>query len=94
MDSTNKNFKNCNVFNIKSKYIIRKIFNHLKQKKLYSMVKHNKNIKNKLDVNLEDFLQIEIELIPKENMFGKFISKSTLLHIFFIISKEELKEII
>ena len=91
MDSTNKNFKKCNVFNIKSKYIIKRIFNHLNQTKFYSMVKHNKNIINKLDVNIEDFLQIEIELIPKENINGYFISENALLHIFFNDDKEEIK---
>ena len=55
------------------------------------MVKYNKNMRNKLDVNIEDFLQIEIELIPKENMYGTFINKSTLLHIFFNNGKEEIK---
>ena len=73
MDSINKNFKKSNIFDIKSKYILMQIFNHFKQKKLFSKIKYSKNINNKLDINIKYFLVIEIELIPKENIYDKFI---------------------
>ena len=86
MNSNNKNFNKNNIFDIKSKYILMQIFNHLKQKKLFSVIKYNKNIQNKLEINTKDFLDIEIELIPKENIYDKFIHikySDEYYHIYF-----------
>ena len=76
MDFINKNFKKCNIFNIKSKYLIKEIFNKLNPVKTFRIIKYNKNITNKLDINIEDFLGIEIELIPKKYLYTQFIQKN------------------
>ena len=37
--------------NIKSKYILKLLFNNLSQDKFLIIIKHNKNIQNKLNIN-------------------------------------------
>ena len=55
--------------NIKSKYILQKIFNNLEKKKFLKVIKYNKNIRYRLDININDYkeyceqyLSIEIEI--------------------------------
>ena len=59
---------------IKSKYIIKKIFENLKTKKFLQIIKNNKAISKRIDISLNDSLkkfwidnQIEIELNIIEN---------------------------
>ena len=50
---------------IKSKYILKKIFENISQKKYLQTIKFNKKLRNKLEINLKDYKiynQIEIEL--------------------------------
>ena len=51
------------IANIKSKYIIKRIFCLLKETKKLKIINHNKNLQNKIDVNLIDYKII----------FGKYI---------------------
>ena len=56
--------------NIRSEYILKQIFEHLNQKIFLKIIKHNKSIQNKLDINQNDykkFCEIEIEIIPNED---------------------------
>ena len=84
---------------IKSKYILQKIFNNLKKKKLLNTIKYNKNIKKRLDIDIndykEEYSQIEIELRPLSNRYGKFINideNTKYYHIYFNNNnKEEIK---
>ena len=76
-----------NFDDIKSKYILRKIFDYLNKKKSLEIVHQNKRIQNRLGININDYIEncetnttIEIEIIPKKNKYGKFIN---------IINKEE-----
>ena len=76
-----------NFDDIKSKYILRKIFDYLNKKKSLEIVNQNKRIQNRLGININDYIEncetnttIEIEIIPKKNKYGKFIN---------IINKEE-----
>ena len=76
-----------NFDDIKSKYILRKIFNYLNKKKSLEITNQNKKIQNRLEININDYIEnyetnttIEIEIIPKKNKYGKFIN---------IINKEE-----
>ena len=66
------------IVNIKSKYILRIIFNNLEKKKLLDIAKYNKNIKEKINININDYKEysdlIEIEIKPINNKFGKFIN--------------------
>ena len=50
---------------IKSKYILKKIFENISQKKYLQTIKFNKKLRKKLEINLKDYKiynQIEIEL--------------------------------
>ena len=68
--------------NIKSKYILQKIFDFLLKKKLLEIIKYNKNIQKRMDIDntkdykeySESYSSIEIEIIPAENKYGKFIN--------------------
>ena len=64
--------------NIKSKFILHKIFNNLQKKKLLGMAKYNKNLNERINININDYKeyyeQIEIEIIPVDNKYGKFIN--------------------
>ena len=89
-----------NFFNaIKSKLILKKIFNNLKIIKLLQIIHYNKNLQNKLNIRKtnykREYWKIKIEIIPKENEFGKFINiknkYKSYFHIYF--NDNELKEI-
>ena len=76
-----------NFDDIKSKYILRKIFDYLNKKKSLEITNLNKKLQNRLEININDYIEncetnttIEIEIIPKKNKYGKFIN---------IINKEE-----
>ena len=98
-----KSSSNCDLENIKSKYIITKIFDNLQKKKFLKIIKYNKQIKNRLNLSDNDykefsklFSSIEIELIPIENKYYKFINilheeEERYYHIYFNDSKEEIK---
>ena len=63
-----KNNLNKSIDNIKCKYILHIIFNHLNEKKYLQLISNNKTIQNKLDVSIDNFknykrIEIEIELI-------------------------------
>ena len=84
---------------IRSKYIIKQIFDNLKENKLLEIIRYNKNIQNKLNKKLNDFIKeyskIVIEIIPKENTYDKFICipkrYESYYHIYFNDNKEEIK---
>ena len=78
--------------NIKSKFILKKIFYNLDKKLLLIIIKNNKNIQERLDLGLKDYinfyLTIDIELIPANNKYGEFIHINKLkeashYHIYF-----------
>ena len=92
------NLKNIND-NIKSNYILQKIFHNLSQRKLLIITKYNKNIKKRLNVNATDYekyLSIEIHIIPSQFKYGKFINikkeEELYYHIYFNNNKEEIKK--
>ena len=67
--------------NLKSKYIIQKIFNNLLKKKSLDIIKYNKNIKNRVNISIKDYKeyseiysQIEIKIKPVYNKYGQFIN--------------------
>ena len=60
-----ENYSNPKPKNIKSDYILKKIFFHLKKNKTLSLIKYNKNFQQKLNLNRNDykeFCDIEIKL--------------------------------
>ena len=89
--------KNDNLKRIKSKYIVMRIFENLKQNKLLDIIHYNKKYQKLMNIKLKDykneFLNIEIEIIPKENTYGKFINfQNKNIHIYFNVNNEEIKK--
>ena len=93
---------NANLKNIKSNYILSKLFIHLDRKKSLQLVKYNKKIQNRLHFNTKDykeysetFSSIEIEIIPCKDKYGQFININTndrlYYHIYFNDNKKEIK---
>ena len=88
--------------NIKSKYILSKIYNNMTIRKKLEIVKYNKKVQNRLDLGVKDykeysetFTPIEIEIIPTKDKYGKFINinenDKLYYHIYFNDNKEEIK---
>ena len=62
--------------NIKSRYILSKIYNNMTIKKKLEIVNYNKRIQNRLNLDVKDYkeyCEIEIEIIPTKGKYGKFI---------------------
>ena len=66
------------------------------------MIKYNKNIKNRINININDYKEysenyssIEIEIEPVKSKYGKFINikkeEEIYYHIYFNNNKEEIK---
>ena len=55
---------------IRSKYILKEIYTILKSNRLLEIIRYNKNLKNKLNINAKDYIKeyskIVIEIIPNE----------------------------
>ena len=88
--------------NVKSNFILRMIFCYVKINRELQIIKHNKNLQNKLGINLNDIIEgsklyssIEIEIKPVNNIYGKFINISNedkeYCKIYFDNSNEEIK---
>ena len=81
--------------NIKSRYILSKIYNNMTIKKKLEIVKYNKKIQNRLNLSTKDYkkcCEIEIEIIPIKDKYGKFININNndklYYHIYFNDNKE------
>ena len=63
---------------IRSKYIFKQIMDNLHKIKLLEIIRYNKNFKSKCNFSINDYIneysKIEIELIPEEIKYGKFIN--------------------
>ena len=88
--------------NIKSRYILSKIYNNMTIKKKLVIIKYNKRIQNRLNLSVKDykeysetFTPIEIEIITAKDKYGKFIkvneNDKLYYHIYFNDNKEEIK---
>ena len=88
--------------NLKSRYILKKIFDLFNLKKALEIMRFNNKLQNKLNINITYYkeysqtyssIEIELKLIDNEN--GKFINISEqdyeYYHIYFDDSKEEIK---
>ena len=94
--------------NVKSKYILQKIFDNIIKDKTFKIVKYNKNIQNKININIDDYenywiekyKSIEIEIIPAKNkvvnllIFMIKMNIDIIIYISIIIIINKLKEII
>ena len=104
MNSTNKITNQTNLLkNLKSVYVLKKLFNNLERKIILDVVKYNKNIKERIDIVINDYKEyfethslIEIEIIPIKNKYDKFINiinkeDKKYYHIYFNDDKKEIK---
>ena len=88
--------------NIKTDYFIEKVFNILVKEKLLNIVKYNKNIRKRINININDYKEnlekyssIEIEIKTINNKCGFFINilyeNGIYYHIYFNNKKEKIK---
>ena len=88
--------------NIKSEYILQKVFYNLDKKKSLKIVKDSKKIKKRLNIDINDYKEfaekyssIEIEIKPVKNKYGKFINIKNecekYYHSYFNNNIEEIK---
>ena len=87
--------------NLKSKYILQKVFYNLLKKKSLDIIKYNNNIKKRVNISIKDYKEyseiyssIEIEIKPDNNKYGEFINMNEnkiYYHIYFNEHKEEIK---
>ena len=108
MSKTSKAINKRNLLlKVKSKYILRQIFDNIQYKKKLEIVRYNKNIKEKLDLKLNDYIieyskieiEIELDIIPvlfRFSTYYKFINilnkkNESFYHIYFNDQKEEAK---
>ena len=100
MKSTGKEkvnlIKSQNKFiNVKSNYILKNIFKYLQKGKSLKIIRYNTNIKKRLNITIDDYKSIVLEIIPYENQSGEFINingyNKKYFHIYFNDDKEEIK---
>ena len=87
---------------LKNDYFLQKEFNIVEKKKLLNIVKYNKNIKKRINININDFKEysekyssIEIEIKLVNNKYSEFINikkkDEKYYHIYLNNNKEEIK---
>ena len=89
---------NNSLMKIKSKYILKDIFNFMQSRKLLEIIHYNKQLQRRFDKAIKDYKKIVIEIELKPFIYGfglspKFInSKSSMryFHIYFNNNKEEI----
>ena len=100
MSVTNNNGPKGNYFqNIKNDYVLRHIFNHLSKNKLFQIIKYNKYIQKRLEINIndyKDFKKIIILITPinieDENYFINISDEQKdYYHIYFNNDTKESK---
>ena len=86
---------NASINNIKSKYILKQIFDNLHKIKMLNIIRYNNNLKNNLEITLNDYVEcryIEIDIIPVKNKSGKFINLTAneeYYHLYFNNNKKK-----
>jgi len=97
MEETSNNFnkKNIIIKKIRSKYIVKVIFDNLKQNKLLNIIHYNKKYQTLMKIKLKDYInefsKIVIEIITKKNEYGKFIKFRENAQIYFNDNEEDIK---
>ena len=71
---------NLPIESLKSNYFLQKLYDNMTKKKKLEIVKYNKRIQNRINLDIKDykgyseaFSSIEIEIIPKKDKYGEFI---------------------
>ena len=88
---------------LKSRYILSKVYDNMTKKKKLEIIKYNKKIQIRINLSIknykeysETFTPIEIEIIPTNDKYGRFINinnenEKLYYHIYFNDNKEEMK---
>ena len=79
--SKNKKIKESKVFeNLKSDFFLKKIINIILQNKLLAIMKYNKKLQKRLNININNYKEcsklyssVEIELKLTNDRYGRFI---------------------
>ena len=84
-----------------NKYILKNLFEYLPYEKFINIIKYNKAIQYKLNINIntyKEYCQIELEIIPNENGSYKLVNFINIyddykpyFHIYFNKNNEEIK---
>ena len=102
-EKLNKINTKLSFLNIKSNFILRKIFDNLEKNKSLEIMKYNKQLQKRFNLTINDYKEyfeyyyspIEIELKLVDNIYDEFINipeeDSEYYHIYFDDSKEEIK---
>ena len=94
---------NNNLNNVRSAYILQKIFDIIPKNKHLAIIRYNKKLQKRLDLSINNYkdytelyTSIEIEIKIANNKYGKFInisdSDKEYYHIYFDDNKEEIKK--
>ena len=94
--------KSSNVLsNLKSNYLLRNLFDNLLKKSSLEIVKYNKNMQNRMNINIDTYKEysqiyssIELEIKPINNKRGVFINfdnKNKIYYHIYFDNKEETK---
>ena len=86
--------------NVKSDYFIQKFFGYMPKRKSLETVRYNKSIQKRLNINFnhykaysEEYSSIELDIIPMEVEYGKFINikeeDKKFIHIYFNDNKNK-----
>ena len=97
LNQIESNYKPLNLIN---NNILKKIFDNIQKNKVLEIIKYNKDIQKRINININDYKEyldiyspIEIEIIPAKNKYGEFISISEgeeiYFHIYFNDNKKQ-----
>ena len=86
--------------NIKSNFILKKIFDYIHKRRALKTIRYNKSIQKRININinhykeyLEKYSSIEIEIKPMKNKYGRFINikdeDEEYYHIYYNDNKRE-----
>ena len=92
------NKANIDLINIKSNFILRKIYDNLDKRKYLQIIKYSKRLQNRLNISIKsykNYSEIDIEIILNKNKYGRFINitenERIFYHIYLDDSKKEVK---
>ena len=86
--------------NVKSHYIIQKLFEYMTERKSLETIRYNKSIQKRIDININHYkafsetkTSIELDIIPMKDEYGEFINineeDKKYIHIYFNDNKNK-----
>ena len=88
---------------VKSYYIIQKFFEYMTERKSLEIIRYNKSIQKRIDININHYkaysetkTSIELDIIPMKGEYGDFINinegDKKYFHIYFNDNKKEIEK--